>query len=94
MALSSDEERILIEIERHLGHDDPRFARKLTAAQRHMRLRHVLPVHRLFLLLAVAGIIAFVSLIASTTTESTDSTERPSQEISADQRDFRVLEPR
>lgn len=94
MALSGDEERILLEIERHLDQEDPRFAHRIAAAQRHMRLLRLLPPYRVWLILVITGIVAFLAVVATSTDLNTDPLVRPSEQASADQRDFPVLEPR
>jgi hypothetical protein len=96
MALSSDEERILVEIGQRLSHDDPIFARRAAAMQRRMWFREIVPFYRpLCLLFTVVSVIMVVAVIATASHgDDTGPPVKPSHQVSADEQTFPLVEPR
>lgn len=90
MALSPDEQRLLIDIEQGLCRDDPAFAWWAVAVQWRMRLRQLTP----FLLFAAVAVMALILIVMAARGGGAGQSPSimPTGEATAD--DGLVFEPR
>ncbi len=95
MALSGDETRVLCQIERCLVDDDPIFALRMAAGQRHMGLRAGIPFFRPLCLLLTGAALVTAVVLAGTLRGPDDAPARPTTtHVAGGDRLILVVEPR